>query len=251
MRGAVAEHMDGAAGGGQRRGRAPRQQRRGDISCGAAAAPFVGDDSEVPLSSSTSMVVGDESSSGRARWVPLVARTVGRVRRAVGGRRHRGHWTGTEAAVVLVPISASCFRGGSPPPSMSRSGGSFVVEELGVSSPLIGVAIWAPSDSSFGDVLLCFRRRPLSILCCALCFLSRSHDAGGDADEAEEDYEEELHACVDSPPPPASVSSFSSHRRKTRERERGGSMGEWDWGGIGVRKEMTCGPIYFFYVLFC
>uniref|UniRef100_A0A0E0FKL0 Uncharacterized protein n=1 Tax=Oryza nivara TaxID=4536 RepID=A0A0E0FKL0_ORYNI len=180
------------------------------------------------------MVVGDESSSRRARWVPRAARVVGRVRRAAGGGRHRGHWTGTEAAVVLVPHLRLMLPGrfAATVDVAERQElywtSLVVVEELGVSSPLIGVAIWTPSDSSFGDVLLCFRRRPLSILCCALCFLSRSHDAGGDADEDEEDYEEELYACVDSPLPPASVSSFSSHRRKTREREGGA------WGnGIG------------------
>uniref|UniRef100_A0A0E0MV42 Uncharacterized protein n=1 Tax=Oryza rufipogon TaxID=4529 RepID=A0A0E0MV42_ORYRU len=146
------------------------------------------------------MVMGDESSSRRARWVPRAARTVGRVRRAAGGGRHRGHWTGTEAAVVLVPHLRLMLPG----------------------------RFAATVDVAERQELLCFRRRPLSILCCALCFLSRSDDAGGDADEAEEDYEEELHACVDSPLPPASVSSFSSHRRKRREREGGA------WGnGIG------------------
>uniref|UniRef100_A0A0E0EXT4 Uncharacterized protein n=1 Tax=Oryza meridionalis TaxID=40149 RepID=A0A0E0EXT4_9ORYZ len=100
-----------------------------------------------------------------------------------------------------------------------------VVEELGVSSPLISMAIWAPYDSSFGDALLCFFRWPPSIFYRALYFLSRSHDTGGDADEAEEDYEEELRAWIrlhrrpPSPPSPAIDAK--------RERE------------IDVRKEMT------------
>ncbi|BAT09900.1 Os10g0149550 [Oryza sativa Japonica Group] len=39
----------------------------------AAAPPFPGDDGEVPLSSSVSTAVGDESSSGRARRVSCAA----------------------------------------------------------------------------------------------------------------------------------------------------------------------------------
>uniref|UniRef100_A0A0E0BAF9 Uncharacterized protein n=1 Tax=Oryza glumipatula TaxID=40148 RepID=A0A0E0BAF9_9ORYZ len=212
---------EGVGGGRQRRGRAPRQWQRGDESGGAAAAPFPGDDGEVPLSSSVSMTAGDESSLGRAWRVPRAACAVGRASRAAGGAEDIG-----PAAVVLVPhlrlmlprrLADVAER---QEPHWTNL---VIVEELGVSSPLISMVIWAPYDSSFGDSLLCFCHWPPSIFCCALYFLSRSHDTGGDADGAEEDYEEELRAsiCLHRRPPSPPSPAIDAKRERERERERG------------------------------
>nr|AAP53745.1 hypothetical protein LOC_Os10g27320 [Oryza sativa Japonica Group] len=81
-------------------------------------------------------------------------------------------------------------------------------------------------------VRLCFCRWPPSIFCCALYFLSRSHDTGGDADEAEEDYEEELRASIRlyrRPPSPPSLAIDAKQEREGERREAGGMGLGRDW----------------------
>uniref|UniRef100_A0A0E0QZ25 Uncharacterized protein n=1 Tax=Oryza rufipogon TaxID=4529 RepID=A0A0E0QZ25_ORYRU len=163
----------------------------------------------------------------RARRVPRAAHAVGRARRAAGGTEDIG--PAPEAAVVLIPhLRLMLPRRLADVAEQQEPHWTnlVVVEELGVSSPLISMAIWAPYDS------LCFCRWPPSIFCCALYFLSRSHDTGGDADEAEEDYEEELRASIRlyrRPPSPPSLAIDAKQEREGERREAGGMGLGRDW----------------------
>lgn len=86
--------------------------------------------------------------------MPRAAHAVGRARRAAGGTEDIG--PAPEATVVLIPHlrlmlprRLADVAEQQEPHWMNL----VVVEELGVSSPLISMAIWAPYDSSFGDAL--------------------------------------------------------------------------------------------------